>query len=204
MNSIFQFFAQSQSKFITILRISIFVVMAWIGGLKAFQYEADGIVAFVSNSPFMSFLYNNSAKTTVNEEGKTVAEYTIYKNPEGKTVLKNIEWHKSNGTYIFSYGLGIVIVSIGVLVLLGIWFPKVGFWGGILTFGMSIVTLSFLITTPETFVPNLGGDFPTPQFGLPYLSAAGRLVIKDIIMLAGGLIVASECATRILKNKSEY
>lgn len=201
MNSIFQFFAQSQSKFIHMLRISIFVVMAWIGGLKAFQYEADGIVAFVSNSPFMSFLYNNSAKMTVNEEGKTVAEYTIYKNPEGKTVLKNIEWHKNNGTYIFSYGLGIVIVSIGVLVLLGIWFPKVGFWGGILTFGMSIVTLSFLITTPETFVPNLGGDFPTPQFGFPYLSAAGRLVIKDIIMLAGGLIIASDAAKRILKQR---
>jgi uncharacterized membrane protein YkgB len=29
--------------------------MAWIGGLKAFQYEADGIVPFVANSPLMSF-----------------------------------------------------------------------------------------------------------------------------------------------------
>ncbi|HAO28722.1 MAG TPA: DUF417 domain-containing protein, partial [Chryseobacterium indologenes] len=39
------------------LRISIFIVMAWIGGLKAFQYEADGIVPFVANSPLMSFFY---------------------------------------------------------------------------------------------------------------------------------------------------
>ncbi len=199
MNFIYQFFAESQSKFINLLRISIFIVMAWIGGLKAFQYEADGIVAFVTNSPVMSFFYKNSGNKAVNDEGKTVAEYTQYKNPEGKTVTKNIEWHKNNGTYTFSYGLGIVIVAIGIFVLLGIWFPKIGFWGGILTFGMSLVTLSFLITTPETFVPNLGGDFPTPQFGFPYLSAAGRLVIKDIIMLAGGLIVAADAAKRILK-----
>ena len=199
MNTIFHFFANSQVKFIHLIRISIFVVMAWIGGLKAFQYEADGIVPFVSNSPVMSFFYQNSGKNVVNSEGKTVAEYTQYKNPEGKTVTKNIEWHKTNGTYVFSYGLGAVIVAIGVLVLLGIWFPKIGFWGGILTFGMSLVTLSFLVTTPETFVPNLGGDFPTPHYGFPYLSAAGRLVIKDIIMLAGGLIVASDAAKRIVK-----
>lgn len=47
--------ASQQSNFINLIRISIFVVMAWIGGLKAFQYEADGIVPFVTNSPFMSF-----------------------------------------------------------------------------------------------------------------------------------------------------
>jgi uncharacterized membrane protein YkgB len=200
MNKILTFFANSENRFIHFIRIAIFIVMAWIGVLKAFQYEADGIVPFVINSPFMSFFYHNTHKTAGNEAGKQVPEYTLYKNPEGKTVQKNITWHQENGTYLFSYGLGIVIVGIGVLVLLGIWLPKVGFWGGILTFVMSIITLSFLITTPETFVPNLGGDFPTPHYGFPYLSGAGRLVIKDIIMMAGGLIVASDCAKRILKK----
>lgn len=173
--------------------------MAWIGGLKVYQYEADGIVPFVTNSPVMSFFYNNSGKNALNEEGKSVPEYQLHKNPEGKVVHKNIEWHKENGTYIFSYGLGTVIVIIGIFVLLGIWFPKIGFWGGIFTVGMSLVTLSFLITTPETFVPNLGGDGPTPQYGFPYLSAAGRLVIKDVIMLAGGLLIASDSARRAIK-----
>ena len=74
--------------------------------------------------------------------------------------------------------------------------------GGLLTFGMSLVTLSFLITTPEVYVPNLGGDFPTPQYGFPYLSGAGRLVIKDVIMMGAGLIVASDSAKRILKPSS--
>lgn len=197
MKQIINILAGSQSTFINFIRIAIFVVMAWIGGLKAFQYEADGIVPFVSNSPFMSFLYQNSHKTTVNDKGETVKEYKLHRNKEGQMVAKNIEWHKENGTYLFSYGLGTMIVTIGLLTLLGIWFPKIGLWGGLLTFGMSIVTLTFLITTPEVYVPNLGGDMPTPNYGFPYLSGAGRLVLKDIIMMAGGLIAASECAKRL-------
>lgn len=193
--------ASWQKYFINFIRIAIFIVMAWIGGLKAFQYEADGIVPFVTNSPFMSFFYNNTGKTAVDEKGNTVAEYTLHKNLEGKTVQKNVDWHRANGTYTFSYALGTVIVIIGLLTLLGIWSPKIGLVGGLLTFGMSMVTLSFLITTPEVYVPNLGGDFPTPQYGFPYLSGAGRLVLKDIIMMAGGLIAASDAAQRILKTK---
>lgn len=182
--------ANSQTWFIHLMRIAIFIVMAWIGGLKAFQYEADGIVPFVANSPLMSFFYTKEAP-----------EYAGYKNPEGKTVQKNIDWHRENGTYIFSYGLGAVIILIGLLTLAGIWSAKIGLLGGLLTFGMSLVTLSFLITTPEVYVPNLGGDFPTPQYGFPYLSGAGRLVLKDVIMLAGGLICASDCARRLLAER---
>lgn len=200
MKNIYTAIAALQPQFINFIRVAIFIVMAWIGGLKAFQYEADGIVPFVTNSPFMSFFYNNTGKTAVNEQGEEVAQYKLHRNPEGKMVQKNIEWHKENGTYIFSYGLGIVICIIGLLTFLGIWSAEIGFWGGILTFGMSIVTLSFLITTPEVYVPNLGGDMPTPRHGFPYLSGAGRLVLKDVIMMAGGLTVAADAARRILKR----
>ncbi|ANE53065.1 DUF417 family protein [Flavisolibacter tropicus] len=187
MKKLIGLLANSQSHFINLTRIAILIVMVWIGGLKAFQYEADGIVPFVANSPLMNFFYNQKAP-----------EYKQYKNPEGKTVQKNIDWHKKNGTYSFSYGLGIVIVIIGVLTLSGIWNAKVGLLGGVLTVGMSLVTLSFLITTPEAFVSNLGGDFTTPQYGFPYLSAAGRLVIKDVIMLGAGFICASDNAKQIV------
>lgn len=192
MYKLASFLEGSQFSFINLARISIFIVMAWIGGLKAYQYEADGIVPFVANSPLMSFFY-----------AKESPEYTQFKNPEGKIVKKNIEWHKENGTYIFAYGLGTAIVVIGVLTLLGIWFPNIGILGGLLTFGMSLVTLSFLITTPEVYVPNLGGDLPTPHHGFPYLSGAGRLVIKDILMMACGLICASESAKRWLETKDK-
>jgi uncharacterized membrane protein YkgB len=102
MNSLLRYLASSQKQFINFLRISIFIVMAWIGGLKAFQYEADGIIPFVANSPVMSFFLKHPAP-----------EYQQYKNPEGKVVVKNIEWHKTNNTYLFSYGLGAVIIAIG-------------------------------------------------------------------------------------------
>ncbi|QBK77728.1 reactive chlorine resistance membrane protein RclC [Myroides odoratimimus] len=198
MKQILVLFSSLQEKSIHFLRLSICIVMVWIGGLKAFQYEADGILPFVTNSPFMSFFYQNSTKTVLDESGKEVYEYTQHKNPEGKVVQKNIDWHKQNGTYVFSYILGTVIVSIGILVLLGIWYPRLGFLGGVLTLGMSLVTLSFLITTPEVYVPNLGGDFSTPNYGFPYLSGAGRLVLKDIIMMAGGLVIAGDSARNLL------
>ncbi|MCL5247645.1 YkgB family protein [Cellulophaga sp. 20_2_10] len=197
MNNLLTFLIHKQLHFTNFIRVAIFIVMAWIGGLKAYQYEADGIVPFVTNSPFMSFFYENASKGSYNIDGEYVQEYKLHKNPEGKMVQENINWHKLNNTYIFSYGLGTVIVIIGILNLLGIWFPKIGLWGGLLTFGMSIVTLTFLITTPEVYVPNLGGDMPTPHYGFPYLSGAGRLVLKDIIMMAAGLIIASDAAKKI-------
>lgn len=200
MVRILEITAGLQKHFINTLRISIFIVMIWIGGLKAFQYEADGIVPFVANSPFMSFFYKHANDIVTTSEAKEIQAYKMYKNPEGKTVKQNIEWHKQNGTYSFSYGLGTVICTIGILVLLGIWFPKIGLAGAVLTFGMSLVTLSFLITTPEVYVPNLAGDFPTPNYGFPYLSGSGRLVLKDIIMLAGSLLIMSDSANRILKE----
>lgn len=188
MKKVVEVLAHSQRQYINLLRIGIFIVMAWIGGLKAFQYEADGIIPFVANSPFMSFMLNKKVSDADN--------YKLHKNKEGEVVPENTKWHEANGTYTFSYGLGTVIVVLGILVLLGIWLPKIGLWGGILTFGMSLVTLSFLITTPETWVPNLGG----PDFGFPYLSGAGRLVLKDVIMMGAGLVVASDSAKKLIKS----
>ena len=188
MERVTEILANSQRQYINLLRFGIFIVMAWIGGLKAFQYEADGVIPFVANSPFMSFFLNKNVSDADN--------YKPNKNKEGEVVPENIKWHESNGTYPFSYGLGTVICIIGILVLLGICFPEIGIIGGILTFGMSMVTLTFLITTPETWVPDLGG----PNFGFPYLSGAGRLVLKDFIILGAGLVIASDSAKRILKN----
>ena len=202
MQKFLQALAGSQKYFANYVSVAIFIVMAWIGGLKVVQYEADGIVPFVTNSPFFSYMYSKK-EIVDNGKGKMVAEYNLHKNPEGLVVPKNIEWHKQNGTYTVSYLIGATICTIGTLVLLGIWFPKLGLIGGLLTFGMSIVTLSFLITTPETWVPNLGnpalGITESPNHGFPYLSGAGRLVIKDIIMSAAGLIVASNAARRLLE-----
>lgn len=112
-------FTSSLKNFgIKFIRVAILVVFVWIGGLKYFHYEADGIVPFVANSPFMSFFY-----------AKDAPEYKDHKNPEGAFVPENRAWHEANRTYTFSYGLGALIMSIGILVFLGIFFPKVALVG---------------------------------------------------------------------------
>lgn len=179
--------AANLNKFgLTFLRVAIFIVFIWIGGLKFAKYEADGIVPFVANSPFMSFFYNKKAP-----------EYKQYKNKEGELVLKNRQWHEANNTYGFSKGLGIMIMSIGILTLLGIATPKIGIFGEILVIIMTIGTLSFLITTPECWVPDLGSG----EHGFPLLSGAGRLVIKDIVILAGAVTLLSDSARKLLSRK---
>jgi uncharacterized membrane protein YkgB len=187
MHHFLEFLVRSQRYFVNFTRIAIFIVMAWIGGLKALPYEAEGIIPFVANSPLMSFMLDRPAP-----------EYKQHQNKEGQYVPKNIEWHKANNTYVFSYLLGTVIVLIGVLTLLGIFNARLGLIGGLLTVGMSVVTLSFMLSTPEVYVPALGGD----HHGFPYLSVAGRLVIKDVIMLGAGLLVAAESAKSILKKSA--
>lgn len=183
--SLLTFTAGLKSFGIKFIRVAILVVFVWIGGLKYYQYEADGIVPFVANSPFMSFFYSKDAP-----------EYKEHKNPEGAYVPANREWHEANNTYTFSYALGALIMSIGILVFLGIFFPRIGLIGDTLAIIMTIGTLSFLVTTPEVWVPNLGGD----EFGFPLLSGAGRLVIKDIVILAGAVVLLSDSSQRVLSS----
>ena len=52
--------ASSQKLGINLIRVAILVIFMWIGGLKFWNYEAEGIVPFVANSPFMSFFYTKS------------------------------------------------------------------------------------------------------------------------------------------------
>lgn len=178
--------AANLNKFgLNFLRVGIFIVFVWIGGLKFAKYEADGIVPFVANSPFMSFFYEKEAP-----------EYKQYKNKEGELVLKNRQWHEANRTYVFSYGLGCLIMSIGILVFLGMFSPKIGIVGELLCIIMTIGTLSFLVTTPECWVPDLGSG----EHGFPLLSGAGRLVIKDTVILAGAITLLSDTASRLLKQ----
>lgn len=169
------------------MRVAILIIFVWIGGLKYFAYEADGIVPFVANSPFMSFFY-----------AYDTPEYKQHMNAEGVFKAENREWHKQNNTYTFSYGLGALIVTIGILVFLGTFSPKIGLVGELLAIVMTLGTLSFLVTTPESWVPNLGDT----DFGFPFLSGRGRLVIKDIAILAGAVILLADSAKQLLRKKN--
>ena len=190
MNTVLKLFetaARADRASIVVARIGLVVVLVWIGGLKAFRYEDEGIVPFVANSPFMSFFYKAPA-----------GEYRQHMNRQGELVPANREWHERNGTYPFAYGLGAVIVAFGVMIALHPWLPQVAAVGSFLVFLMSFVTLSFLITTPEAWVPALG----SPEHGFPLLSGAGRLVIKDAIMMGAALVTMADSAKAYLRERN--
>ena len=79
--SFLQVAASTQKLGINLIRISILIIFVWIGGLKFWNYEAEGIVPFVANSPFMSFFYTKSAP-----------EYKTYKLKEGEFDQAKHEW----------------------------------------------------------------------------------------------------------------
>src|SRR4029077_14591621 len=186
LNALFELAARSEHAGIVVTRVGLVVVLVWIGSLKIFKYEDEGIVPFVANSPLMNFFYQQPA-----------GEYRQHMNREGELVPANREWHEHNGTYLFAYGLGSVIVLYGVMIALHPWLPRVAAVGSFLVFLMSFVTLSFLITTPECWVPPLG----SPEHGFPFLSGAGRLVIKDAIMMGASLVVMADSAKAWLRKQ---
>ncbi|MCZ2343486.1 MAG: YkgB family protein [Bacteroidales bacterium] len=185
LRSIMETVARADRLGIPLTRLGLIVVFLWIGGLKAARYEADGIMPFVANSPFMSFLIQDPGN------------YKTHKNPEGALVPENRAWHEANGTYPFAYGLGSVIVLYGLMLCLHPILPQVAALGSFLIFVMSFVTLSFLITTPECWVPALGDT----THGFPYLSGAGRLVLKDAIMMGAALVTMADSARAYLRKR---
>jgi len=167
---------------IAAMKIAISIVFLWIGALKFVAYEADSITPFVANSPFMSFFY------------KQPEQYKQHLTPEGVLNPADRNWQTSNNTYSFSKGLGILEMVIGALTLGGLLSLRLGLAGALLAFCTSFVTLSFLITTPEAWVSNLGDN----AYGFPFLSGAGRLVLKDVMLLAGAWLVVFDCARMLL------
>jgi reactive chlorine resistance protein C len=184
---LFEAAARTDRFGVALTRAGLIIVLFWIGGLKVYRYEADGIVPFVANSPFMKFFYAYPAP-----------EYRKHMNKEGELVPANREWHERNHTYVFAYGLGSLIVVYGLLLCLHPWLPQMATLGSFLVFIMSFVTLSFLITSPECWVPALGST----EHGFPLLSGAGRLVIKDAIMMGAALVTMSDSAKAYLRKRT--
>jgi reactive chlorine resistance protein C len=181
-NNVLNAFVRTEKLGPNLMRIAIAVVFLWIGFLKFAPYEADSITPFVANSPVMSFFYEHPQ------------EYKEHLTREGQLVPAQRAWQTTNNTYTFSRGLGTVEWIIGLLVLSYPLSKRLGLAGAVLSFLTTLVTLSFLFTTPEAWVPALGDA----QHGFPYLSGAGRLVIKDTMMLAGSWIIGVDAAKAIL------
>jgi uncharacterized membrane protein YkgB len=81
----------------------------------------------------------------------------------------------------FSTFLGFVELTIGLLIAGRVFSPILSAVGGLLSAGLFVTTLSFMISTPGTFEPSLG---------FPAISVApGQFLLKDIGLLAGSVFV---------------
>lgn len=168
-----------------LIRIGVAIIFLWIGALKFVPYEADSITPFVANNPVMSLFYAHPD------------QYKEHLTHEGQLDPAKREWQAANHTYAFSNGLGTVEILIGLLVLSYLFSRRLGMVGSVLAFLTPLVTLSFLITTPEAWVQSMGDA----EFGFPYLSGGGRLVLKDVLMLAGAVVMIADSARQLLELK---
>ena len=179
--------AQLDRIAVTVTRVGLVAVFVWIGGLKAFAYQDEGIVPLVANSPFMSFVYRQPA-----------GEYREHMNQAGEVVPANREWHERNRTYPVAYALGVAIVGFGMMIATYHWLPAVSAVGSLMVALMSLVTLSFLVTTPECWVPPLG----SPDHGFPFLSGVGAAIVKDVVLMGAGLVTMVDSAKAYLRNSA--
>ncbi|WP_127842740.1 DUF417 family protein [Actinomyces wuliandei] len=182
-------FASLERLSVTLLRVGVVIVFVWIGGLKWFRYEADGIIPFIANSPFMRWMIGDP-------EG-----YKPHMNAEGVLNEANRAWHEANSTYPVSVFIGVTIVAIGLLVAAHWVRPELGMLGALGVIGFSVITLSFIVTTPETWVSAPAEGLADSDLGFPYLSGRGRLVIKDCIQMGAGFVLLVDSARMTLRRR---
>lgn len=92
----------------------------------------------------------------------------------------------------FSNFLGVLEISVGVLIAGRLISPKLSLLGGVMSAGLFITTLSFMLTTPGVFEPSLG---------FPAISVVpGQFLLKDLGLLAASIFVAGTSLTALEKQ----
>lgn len=96
----------------------------------------------------------------------------------------------------FSTFLGFVEVSIGLLILGRLISPTLSALGGLLSTGLFVTTLSFMLSTPGVIEPSLG---------FPAISVApGQFLLKDIGLLAASVFVLGHSLTAMGARRSSF
>lgn len=81
----------------------------------------------------------------------------------------------------FSYFLGVLEIAVGLLIAARCISPKLSIIGGLLSAGLFVTTLTFMLSTPLVFEPILG---------FPAISVVpGQFLLKDIGLLAASILV---------------
>jgi reactive chlorine resistance protein C len=92
----------------------------------------------------------------------------------------------------FSTFLGFVELSIGLLIALRLVNPIFSAAGGLLSAGLFVTTLSFMVSTPGVVVPELG---------FPAISVApGQFLLKDVGLLAASFWVFVDSLKTVVRR----
>lgn len=138
------------------LYASLAIIYAWFGGMKFTDYEAQGLVPLVENSPLLSWFY---------------ALFSV------------------RG---FSTFLGFLELSIGLLIALRLASPIFSVAGGLLSTGLFVTTLTFMISTPDVVVPQLGAPAITV--------APGQFLLKDVGLFAASFWVLVDSLRTVVRK----
>lgn len=92
----------------------------------------------------------------------------------------------------FSTFLGFLELSVGLLIVLRLVNPIFSAAGGLLSAGLFVTTLSFMISTPGVVVPELG---------VPAISVApGQFLLKDVGLLAASFWVFVDSVKAVVRR----
>ena len=138
------------------LYVSLAIIYAWFGGMKFTDYEAQGLVPLVKNSPLLSWFY---------------ALFSV------------------RG---FSTFLGFLELSIGLLIALRLASPVFSAAGGLLSAGLFVTTVSFMLSTPGVVVPELG---------VPAITVApGQFLLKDVGLFAASFWIFVDSLKAVIRK----
>ena len=97
--------------------------------------------------------------------------------------------YESIGLFNLSALIGVIEVTIGVLIALRVFAPKLAVIGGIGAIISFIITLSFMFTTPGVWQAG---------YGFPSLSALpGQFLAKDLVMLGVSIWITGEALNAV-------
>jgi uncharacterized membrane protein YkgB len=134
--------------------------LIWVGLLKFYAYEAEGIKPLVENSLFLSWVYN----------------------------VMSVQ--------VFAKVLGVIEIILALLIATRQFSPKLSAIGSIGVIFMALVTLSFMLTTPGVWQPELG---------FPYLSPMpGQFLAKDLLLLGAAIYTAGEALVASRNTDHNY
>jgi reactive chlorine resistance protein C len=95
------------------------------------------------------------------------------------------------GEHRLARAVGLTEITMGAMIASKPVAPRVAAIGSLGAVAMFAFTLSFLITTPEAW---------QSESREPKLSPAGQFIVKDVVMMAGAMLTASEALAEATKR----